>query len=472
MTTALVGLAAAVAGGCVFILGWDYPDIVAAVAPGRAPIPLLNEHLLSGAAGLVIAQFFLQQFDLEAWPALLCLPVCRATLVGATQITAVASPITVIPLLGLSGVVASTIVPATSLLEAVFWATGVLLAVAIAHFIHVRLRVAWARRRWSVVVGVSTIVFGLVVGDVLGSAVVREASVWLFGGVQQGNIGPFLLLAVGTFALAVTSTKALRRRLYREIDWAGRTRRRRLLSLDSGGQGRLWPLIRLEAALIFRNRGPREQLLFGGGALLFFVYLIVGDTLSLFSLGMAPFMLGLLLPVTYGQFAFAWHGKHFEGLLTRASPGRLVRAVLVVLVGMAVGPLILAMPVVAWADPFLAAPMAAFALYHAGITVPTVVWAGILGNRNWVNPEQSRYTFAGGSARGVVLMALLAMPPVLLASLGGIPFLLVGVAVLGGLGLGAVSGWLSWLERALRQRRHAMLQGFRGQWLSPYKWHW
>jgi hypothetical protein len=183
-------------------------------------------------------------------------------------------------------------------------------------------------------------------------------------------------------------------------------------------------------------------------------------------------MLGLLLPVTYGQFAFAWHGKHFDGLLVRASPGRLVRATLVVLTLLAVGPPVLAMPVVAWVDSFLVVPMVAFALYHAGITVPLVVWAGILGNRNWVNPEQSRFTISGGSVRAIVLMTFLGVPPGLLASLGGIPILLSGVAALGGLGLGTFSLWLPRLEAALRHRRHAMLRGFRGEWLSPYEWHW
>jgi hypothetical protein len=49
---------------------------------------------------------------------------------------------------------------------------------------------------------------------------------------------------------------------------------------------------------------------------------------------------------------------------------------------------------------------------------------------------------------------------------------LVGVAGLGGLGLATVSLWLPRLEAALRHRRHAMLRGFRGGWLSPHEWHW
>jgi len=58
--------------GVLFVAaGWFYPQVVAEVAPTREPLDLLNEHLLSGAAGLVAARFFLQRFDAGAWRALL-----------------------------------------------------------------------------------------------------------------------------------------------------------------------------------------------------------------------------------------------------------------------------------------------------------------------------------------------------------------------------------------------------------------
>lgn len=472
LTTVIVVLAVAYFGGWFAALGWFYPDVMAEVAPTRDPLRLLNEHLLSGAVGLVVARFFLQRVDPGAWRTLLCLPMRRTTLARAIQIASAASLLTLLPLLGLAALVASTVLPGTSPFEAVLWTAGVLLAVGITHFAHVWLRVAWLRRRWSIVLGVSAVVLGLVGGDLLGGTVVRDASAWLFGRTQRGHVGPLLVLAVGAVALGTASTTALRRYMYKEAGGASRGKQRRYVSLDVGRRGGLWSVILLEGALIFRNRGPREQLLAGGGVLVFFVYLVVRDSLSVFSVGMAPFMLGLLLPVTYGQFAFAWHGKHFDGLLSRMSPRRLVQATLVVLMGLAVGPPVLAMPVVGWVDPFLAVPVVAFALYHAGVSVPVVVWAGVLGNRTWVNPEQSRFTVSGGSMRAVALMVLLGVPPVLLASLGGVPALLSGVAALGSLGLGTIPLWLPRLEVALRHRRHAMLRGFRGKWLSPHEWHW
>ena len=472
VTTIVVVLAVVYFGGWVVALGWFYPDVVAEVSPGRAPLRFLNEHLLSGAAGLVVARFFLQRFDAGPWRALLCLPVPRATLARAMQIASATSLLTLVPLLSLAALLARTVAASTSPSGAALWATGALLSVAMTHFAYVWLRVAWIRRRWPIFLGASAAVLGLIGGDVLGMKVIREASAWLFGGAPRGRVGPLLVLTVGTAALALVSTAALRRYTYEGVRGVERTDRRRRFSFDIKGRGGLSSLVFLEGTLIIRNRGPREQLLLGGGVLVFFTYLIVRGALPVFSLGMDPFMLGLLLPVTYGQFAFAWHGKHFEGLLVRASPGRLVRATLVVLTGLAVAPPVLAMPVVGWADPFFVVPMAAFALYHAGISVPTVVWTGVLWNRDWVNPEQSRFTVSGGSIRGVILMALLGLPPALFAALGGIPAMLVGVASLGGLGLGTAPFWLSRLEAALRHRRYAMLRGFRGEWLSPYEWHW
>lgn len=173
---------------------------------------------------------------------------------------------------------------------------------------------------------------------------------------------------------------------------------------------------------MLRNRGPREQLLAGVGGTVALVGIIVDGALPIFSTGMAPFLLTA--------------------------------------------------PVVAWADPFFAVPMGAFAFYHVGVTSPVMTWTSILWNRRWVNSEQSRFSFSGGSIRGIVLMVSVGVPPILLAVLGGVSTMLLGVTAAGLLGLGTSSLWLPQLEAALRHRRHAILEGFRDGWLSPYEWHW
>jgi hypothetical protein len=466
------GLVAAYVGLFVGWIGLVFPETVAGSEVQRAPVRLLHDHLLSVFAGLLVVRGGLQRFIEWDWRPVLGLPVARSTLVWALQGEAAVSLLNLLPLVGIAALAQSTIAPGASLLGTAFWIAGTLLAVAATHFIHVGLRAAWVRREWGTVLGTSAVVVGLIGGDVYGVTAIRDTSAWLFGGAQRGHPGALLVLLAVTVGTAGASTAALRRYSYDWIEGGAGAEQTRRLSLGVRGWGPLSALVALEGTLILRNRGPREQLLAGGAVMVVLVGLMVTEGIPEFLLGMAPFMLGLLPSVGYGQFAFAWHGGHFDGLLARAAPTKIVRATLIVLGGLAVGPLLLATPVVSWEDPFFALPMAAFALYHAGVTGPVVVWTGVLWNRRRVNPAQSRFGLSGGSVRIIVLMALLSVPPALFAVFGGLNAVFVGVAGLGGLGLGTTSLWLPRLEAVLHHRRHTMLRGFRRGGLSPNEWYW
>ena len=458
-----------------FFVGWIglvFPETVAKSLPGRTPIRVLNEHLLTVFAGLIVVRFPLQRFEGDGWRPVLSLPVPRTRLARALQVASAVSLLNLLPLVGLGPLLVSTVIPAMPTTGAVLWGTGALLAVGGTHLAHILLRAAWARRAWATVLGVTAAAVGWLGADLYGLAFVRDASTWLFGGLQRGHVLPLVVLKAVVLGLGRWATTALRRWTYDWVEGLGRDERRRIL-LDVRGRDSLSSLVLLEAKLILRNRGPREQLLAGVGVIVFFVGLIVEGAIPMFSTVIAPLMIGLLLPISYGQFAFAWHGGHFDGLLAHVSPKRLVRATLIVLGGLAVGPLLLATPVVAWGNPFFAVPMLAFAFYHTGVTAPLMVGTSLLWNRTWVNPEQSRFTIAGGGPmRGIVLMPLLGTPPVLFHVVGGGTGMLLGVAGLGLAGLATVSLWLPLLEDALRHRRHAMLRGFRDGWISPHEWHW
>jgi hypothetical protein len=202
--------------------------------------------------------------------------VRRTTLARAIQIASAASLLTLLPLLGLAALVASTVLPGTSPFEAVLWTAGVLLAVGITHFAHVWLRVAWLRRRWSIVLGVSAVVLGLVGGDLLGGTVVRDASAWLFGGTQRGHVGPLLVLAVGAVALGTASTTALRRYMYKEAGGATKRQGERAEGNDVGtcrwmlggeeGSGRLFSW---KGPLFFGIVGPASSFSLGVACLYF-----------------------------------------------------------------------------------------------------------------------------------------------------------------------------------------------------------
>jgi hypothetical protein len=389
----------------------------------------------------------------------------------ALQCASALSLLNAVPLVVLAALGASTVAPAAAPGGTLLWATGALLVVGATHLLHVWFRVAWARRSWGVVLGIGAAAVLPVGADVLGGAGLRAASTWLFGGLRAGRLLPLVGLAGASVVAGVGAATALRRFLYVEGDGAARAPRPRRGPVGSYARG-LPALVRLEGRLLVRTRGPRELVLAGGAVTVFVVGLILEGALPLFSQVLAPFMIGVTGSVAYGQYAFAWHGGHFDGLLARTSPRRLVRAPVLVLGGLAVLPILLAMPVVGGYDAALVGPFAAFALYHAGVTVPVVVATALRWNRTWVPPEQSRFSVTGGSLRGFVVMVGLAGPPALLFAMGGVPVVLGGVAGLGLVGLATAPRWLSRLATALERRRHALLRGFRGGWQSPHEWHW
>ncbi|PQJ35234.1 hypothetical protein BSZ35_12080 [Salinibacter sp. 10B] len=143
-------------------------------------------------------------------------------------------------------------------------------------------------------------------------------------------------------------------------------------------------------------------------------------------------------------------------------------------VSLAVGPALIALPVLAWTDPFLLVPIAAFALYNAGITAPVITWTSMYWNRRWVNPEQRRISMIGGGGpvRTLVFSPLLWALPLATLYWGNLPAVLGSVALLGLASLATFRFWRPRLEATFRQRRHALLRGFRGEWISPREWYW
>lgn len=457
-------------GGSVGWIGLSFPYVLDMSGAKRPPIRLLNDHLLSLFGGLLVARFVFQRYIGNSWQACLALPVRRTTLALAMQVTAAASMFNVLAIVGVVVLAISTIAPNTSVESTATWMISTLLMVGITHFAHILLRTNWIRQAWGSVFGTGVIVAVLVGADIYEITLVREVSAWFFAGPMRGKFLPLLILASGMVGLSIASTASLHRYTYSLI--RGEGQQHHWTAVGVRGHGMLLSLILLEGQLILRNRGPREHILAGLGGVGFLVFMIVGGATRSFSVGIAPFLLGTLLPISHGQFVFAWHGSYFDALLTNVSPRQLVNATLLILGGLAVGPMLLSIPAVVLAEPFSVVPIGAFALYHVGVTCPVVMWAGLLWNRTWVNPEQSRFTTSGGSIRGVAISTALAVPPLLLSLTGELTIFLIGVAGLGLAGLGTMSIWLPRLERELWRRRYAMLRGFRGSWLSPYSWQW
>jgi hypothetical protein len=461
-------------GGFVGWVGLVFPETLAESGIQGAPSRLLNEHLLSVFAGLLVVRFVLQRSVGDGWSPLLTLPVRRTTLARAMLANAAVSLLNLLPLAAVAALATSTIAPAATTAGATVWTIGALLMVAATHVATVGLRAAWAMRRWGILAGAGAGIIGVIAGDILGVGLVRAASAWLFGGLQEAALFPTVVLVIAAVGLTLASTAVLCRWTYDWVEGGTAPASRSGPRFTVRGRDPLSSLVLLEVKLILRNRGPREQILAGIGGIVFLVAMLAEgeDRLAMSTYVTAP-LLGQFLTVGYGQFAFAWHGGHFDGLLAHVSPRRLVQATLLVMIGLAVGPALIALPVVVWADPFLAVPIAAFALYNAGITAPVMTWTSVRWNRRWVNPEQSRFsTFGGGPVRGLVLFPLLWALPLATSLWWDLPVVLGSVALLGLASLATFRFWFPRLETAFRQRRHALLRCFRGEWISPREWHW
>jgi hypothetical protein len=363
-----------------------------------------------------------------------------------------------------------------------FWAVRAVLLVGATQFAHVILRVAWTRRDWTVLLGAGGAAVGLIGADRAGIAVVRTVSAWLFGGLLNGGALPLLVIGAATGVLALRSTAALRRYIRSLTEGTGSTPARRWLHLDAWSWTHPSRLLLLQCIVLLRYRRGRELLLASGALLVSgLAFLLVVDPGMLHTsagaalLATTAFFLTGLLPFGFGPFSLTWHSRHFDALLARPSLSALLWAhfrMLLVLCGLSGFVVVLG---AAWGRPSLLPSLCAFALYNAGVTCPLILGVGVWWPPPPMDPTRSQLSDRQFSARqlvtGGLLLSLLAGPLLLLLA-GGAAVMLVGVAGAGILGLGTAPLWMPRLEAALRRRRHAMLRGFRGGWLSPHEWHW
>jgi len=458
-----VSLLGAFIGGFVGWIGFVFPETLAQSGVQEAPNRVLNEHLLSGFAGLLVVRFALQRFVGTGWRPFLALPVDRG-LLRAMHLAAAGSLLNLFPLVGIAALLTSTIAPAATAVGTAFWGLGTVLLVGATQFAHVILRVAWARRDRGVLLGAGGAAVGLIGADYAGVAVVRTVSAWLIGGLLNGGALPLLVLGAATGGLALRSTAALRRYTRSFTEGTGTTPARRWLRLDVWSWNHPSRLLLLQCIVLLRYRRGRELLLTGGALLASgLAFLLVVDPGMLHTnagaalLATTSFFLTGLLPFGFGRFSLIWHSLHFDALLARTSLSTLLRAhfrMLLVLCGLSglVGVL-----VAAWGRPSLLPSLCAFTLYNAGVTCPLILGVGVWWPPPPMDPTRSQLSDRQSPARqlatGGLLLSLLAGPLLLLA--GGAAVMLVGVAGAGMLGLGTVPLWMPLVEARLRRQRHA-----------------
>jgi hypothetical protein len=453
--------------GLLFVgLGWLYPTVMGEIAPQTDPLRLLNAYLLHGFIGLTVGRFFLQRSAGSALRPYLSLPIQQGKLVRILQAISAMSLFNLLPVVLLAALWRSTVWPSVSPTGAACWAVGVLLAVAFTEFANGCLRAVWDRNAALVLGGAGGLAGLVAVAQTAGIGVLPSASSWLFEGLGAGEVLPLVVLGAGTAGLAAAAHRALRKRRYAVLERAsGWSPSSALPTRLLDGQWSTNPVLSLallDARLILRNKRPRQML--GAGLPLvgmFGVLFVVQDpppvNVALFS-----FLLSGYLGMTYAQFGVAWHGRHFDGLLTRAvSSKRIVQAQVAVFVGLCVAPLVPLLPLIAVFAPTLLVSIGAFFLYNLGVTAPLLLGLGLWARKALTLNESTFFNYQGTSTyHFFAVLPVMGFPIGLVAGLGLDTTLLV-VAGVGGLGLVTAPLWMRGLGVLLRRQRHAMAAGFR-----------
>ena len=453
-------------------LGWFYPEVVAEMAPRRDPLHLLNQYILIGLTALLGARFFLQRSVRSDVQAYLSLPIRHSHLVRLVQITSALSLFNALPLLVIAVLWGSTVLPSTSMVGAVCWASGGLLGVAATQFANSLLRTAWD---WNA---------GVVVSGVLGLGVAgawlswlgkgaRSASVWLFSGLVSGKKLPLFVVVMVTVSLTMAAHRVLQERLYgvletpaQHSDTSGYIVSRELMQ----GWGPVALFAFLDTKLILRNKQPRQVLiaqlpLFG---VLAWQLLLSSpeETRSTGFIFIYCFILSGQLGFAYHGFSYAWHGRHFDGLMVRPhSLQTLVRGHYTTFAGLCVGQSAFLLLFAALTQPYLISPLSSMLLYHLGITAPLLL-TGCVWAREAVRLNQGKmYKYEGNTTTyfattglgTVILMGI----PAGLAFWKESTLVTWVIATLGAFGTAMVPSWTRGIGTLLRLHRYAMLDGFR-----------
>ncbi|MFB6230574.1 MAG: DUF5687 family protein [Salinibacter sp.] len=463
-------LAAVYFGGLFVTAGWFYPQVVAEVAPKQEPLRLLNEVLLYGAIGLVPMRFFLQRSAGSDVRPYLHLPLRRPQVVRIMQVLSSLSLLNLLPVVVLAALWGSTVRPATSAMGAACWAVGALLLVATTQFLNSLLRAVWDQRAGLVLGAAGLLAVVVAAGYWTGGGMLRALSAWLFGGLAATHIAPLLVLLGTASGMAWAAHRALRGRLDSVLEDAGRTRGQpgALLRGRGRGWGRVASLALLDLKLILRNKRPRQMLLLGVFLIAVFSLGVVEDDMEVFNEVVFGFLLSGYLGLMYGQFGYAWHGRHFDQfVLSPVSSSTLIRAQFLTVAGLCTVPLLIVGPIVAVLAPSLLETLTALLVYNLGVTAPALILMA-MWRREAIELDQTAFFNYQGTSSGSFLygalgaLVVMGLPLALAVGVGLGPTLLV-VAGLGALGLGTAPFWTRGLGRLLHRQRHALAAGFRDE---------
>ncbi len=450
LTYAVVALVALGLALEVMLYGWR---------PGVDVVSFVNSHVPGVALSLLVLRFMLQRAPLGGVQPYLTLPLARSTVARFFVFNSLLSLHNALPLCFAIPFAIRSVSRVGGMQGALTWTLGIVAVLVLSDVLNTLARTVLGQKPMRFFAIVLAAALLAVLDAWIGPGWTMLLGWMLFNALAGGNM---VLLGVCLLVVALAFfgvTRYLEHKLTAESHAA----RRSGFSLVFAPRTPVYNLLRLEMALIFRHRRPRQFVLV---ALLFstvYTFFLLDGThppsaLLAMVLG---FLTSGMFALNYGPLMFGWESAYFDGLLARpVHLGDVVRSKLLLL-QISCGVLFLvALPLFVYLAPTAIRFHAAMTLYNAGISAPFVLWLALSNRERIALQRGSFFNYQGISLRHMGWTIVLALPPLFCVLLWPAQSYLL-VAVLGAGGIVLTLVWSAPLMRRLSHSRHAMATAFR-----------
>ena len=447
---AVKGFGVAYAVVSAAIIGFVLPDLLGAVAPDLAALPLVEQSWLPAMAGLTAVRILFQEVPTRGATAFLTLPVSRRRVAWGVLLRSVPSPLNAVPLAFAVPFAARAVQTTAGPAAALRFGGAVLATVVLSH----ALLVVWKTRLGAQ----PARTVGLVAALGLAVAALDVATGGLVAHVRAGGalaLAALAALAAGTLAVGY---RGLVGALY--LDAAG-ARRQRVRPGGAFAAGGTRAFVDLTLRLVTRATFPRGIVVNGvlvSLALTAFVVLrdagTASDLILVFSAG----------PVagSLGQYAVPFASGYYDRLVTLPGAWRdFVRSQYAVIAGGTLGLGVLQAALVLALDPSRLGLVGASVLFSLGVLAPAALWGSSLGPKPVDVTERLMFNYKAQSFGAQAAVAATALVAGAALALAGPARGAALAALLGGAGVLAAPLWLAGFARRLHRTRHSISARFR-----------
>ena len=463
LSTALLVLAGLQFSILLTGVGWFYPQIAKTLVPDRDPLRLLDSFMLYGFGGLAATRFFLQSSVRSTAQPYLSLPIPRSRISKILHATSSLSPLNLFPIVLLSFIWLSTVLPSSSLSESIIWAIGVYSVVFLTHFSNTIFLTLF--NLYPLLFSIT--IFLLITFFNTKILLLQELSEWVFGGLRHGRVPPLIVIGIGTIGSVVSTHQITCTQLYYNISEWRLNKSLFPLSIFSllarnVVTNRVVSLVTIDLKLILRNKRPRQMLLAGIPFIGAFFLLLTSDPPPVNRI-IFCFIASSYMGLTYIQYGYAWHGNHYDRLATQAiQPEMLITSLFITFSLLCTLNFLVILPYSVFIPSHFSILLLCFFIYNLGFTsffsipITTISRKAIEINTSTIFNYQGTYIFHFS----IFLIPLFI--PIIIYILYDIKIAYYSITVLGIVGIFTAPLWIRGIGNLLHWQRHSMISGFRG----------